>query len=105
YNYIICILYVSRDYQRHSVPTRLSSDLDVRAIAAKMPPDRIIVETDCPYLAPVPFRGRRCDPEHVVHVVDKLAEILTMPRDEIERMTTQNFFRLFSKAQFRETSS
>ncbi len=78
---------------------------DVRAIAAKMPPDRIIVETDCPYLAPVPFRGRRCDPEHVVHVADKLADILTMPRDEIERKTTQNFFRLFAKAQFRETSS
>ena len=37
--------------------------------------DRIIVETDCPYLAPVPMRGRRCEPAHLPHIVDKLAEI------------------------------
>lgn len=71
---------------------------DIRAIAAKMPRDRILVETDCPYLAPVPHRGRRCEPAHVVHVADKLAETLKLERVEVDRMTTDNFFRLFQRA-------
>lgn len=76
----------------------------VRAVAQKMPHDRIIVETDCPYLAPVPHRGRRCDPAHVVHVADRLGEILGLPRAGIDRMTTENFFRLFAKAAFKEAN-
>ena len=63
-----------------------------------MPHDRIIIETDCPYLAPVPFRGRRCEPAYVVHVADKLAEVLDLTRAEIDRLTSENFFRLFAKA-------
>ncbi|MCB2113776.1 MAG: TatD family hydrolase [Parvularculaceae bacterium] len=73
---------------------------DVRAIARRMPIDRIIVETDCPYLAPVPFRGRRCDPEHVVHVAASLAETLGVSHEEIAEVTTSNFFRLFQRAGF-----
>jgi TatD DNase family protein len=72
----------------------------VRAVAKRMPRDRIIIETDCPYLAPIPFRGRRCEPAHVVHVADKLAEILDLTRAEVDRLTTGNFFRLFRKAKF-----
>jgi len=71
---------------------------DVRAVAMRMPHDRIIIETDCPYLAPVPHRGRRCEPIHVVHVADKLGEVLGLARAEIDRMTTENFFRLFERA-------
>ncbi len=71
---------------------------EVRAVAMKMPHDRIIVETDCPYLAPIPHRGRRCEPAHVVHVADKLAEILGVSRADVDRVTTENFFRLFSRA-------
>jgi TatD DNase family protein len=71
---------------------------DVRAVAAKMPHDRIIIETDCPYLAPIPHRGRRCEPAHVVHVADKLGEILGIAREEVDRLTTGNFFRLFQRA-------
>lgn len=74
---------------------------DVRAVAVKMPHKRIIVETDCPYLAPVPHRGRRCEPAHVVRVAEKLAEILGLPRSEIDRMTTDNFFRLFARAHYK----
>ncbi len=70
----------------------------VRAVAARMPHERIIVETDCPYLAPVPHRGHRCEPAHVVHVADKLAEILGLTRGAVDRLTTENFFRLFSRA-------
>lgn len=71
---------------------------DVRTIAEMAPLDRIIVETDCPYLAPAPMRGRRNEPAYVVHVAEKLAEIKGVDVDEIERVTTDNFFRLFAKA-------
>jgi len=71
---------------------------DIRAIAEATPLDRIIIETDCPYLAPVPMRGRRNEPAFVVHVAEKLAEIKGMSIDEIAKVTTDNFFRLFSRA-------
>lgn len=78
---------------------------DIRAIAAALPLERIIVETDCPYLAPVPFRGRRCEPAHVVHVAEKLAEIRGVPADEIARVTTENFHRLFARTRPEEIDS
>jgi TatD DNase family protein len=70
---------------------------DVRDIIARMPADRIIVETDCPYLAPVPHRGRRNEPAYVGHVLDKLAEIRGWSRDEAESRTTDAFFALFDR--------
>ena len=70
---------------------------DVREIIAVMPADRIIVETDCPYLAPVPHRGRRNEPAYVGHVLDKLAEIRGWSRDEAETRTTDAFFALFDR--------
>lgn len=71
---------------------------DVRAIAEQTPMDRIIIETDCPYLAPVPMRGRRNEPSYLVHVAEKLAEIKNCAVDEVAATTTDNFFRLFSRA-------
>lgn len=71
---------------------------DIRDIARAAPLGRILVETDCPYLAPVPFRGRRCEPAHVVHVVEKLAEIRGLSSEDVARATTENFFRLFARA-------
>jgi TatD DNase family protein len=70
---------------------------DVRQVVAGMPPDRIIVETDCPYLAPMPHRGRRNEPAYVVHVLDKLADIRGWSRDEAETRTTDAFFALFDR--------
>lgn len=70
---------------------------DVRAMIADMPPDRIIVETDCPYLAPVPMRGRRNEPAYVAHVYDKLAEIRGWTREETERRAGDAFFALFDR--------
>ncbi len=70
---------------------------DVREIIAAMPADRIIVETDCPYLAPVPHRGRRNEPAYVTHVLDKLAEIRGWSRAEAEARTTDAFFALFDR--------
>lgn len=69
----------------------------LRAIAAALPADRILVETDSPYLAPVPYRGKRCEPAYVVETAKVLAETRGVSPDEIARATTENFFRLFSK--------
>ena len=60
-----------------------------------MPEDRIIVETDCPYLAPVPHRGRRNEPAFVSHVLEVLADIRGWSKDEADRRTTDAFFNLF----------
>jgi len=67
----------------------------VRAVIADMPADRIIVETDCPYLAPVPHRGRRNEPAYIAHILAKLAEIRGWSLAEAERRTEKAFFDLF----------
>ena len=71
---------------------------DVRDVAAALPLDRIIIETDCPYLAPVPKRGRRCEPAHLVHVAEHLAAVRGLTVEDIATATTDNFFRLFARA-------
>ncbi|MDO8295960.1 MAG: TatD family hydrolase [Caulobacter sp.] len=70
---------------------------DVREVIADMPADRIIVETDCPYLAPVPMRGRRNEPAFLPHVLAKLAEIRGWTLDETEQRTEDAFFALFDR--------
>lgn len=70
---------------------------EVRAVIRDMPPERIIVETDCPYLAPPPHRGRRNEPAYVVHVLDKLAEIRGWSRAETEQRAEDAFFALFDR--------
>lgn len=71
---------------------------DLRAIARDIPLERLLIETDAPYLAPVPMRGRPNEPAFVVHTAAKLAEIKGLPIAEIARATSENFFRLFTKA-------
>ncbi|WP_438850808.1 TatD family hydrolase [Brevundimonas nasdae] len=70
---------------------------DVRAVIRDMPADRIIVETDCPYLAPIPHRGRRNEPAYVGHVLDKLAEIRGWSPEDADQRTTDAFFSLFDR--------
>ena len=69
----------------------------LRAIAAELPVDRILVETDAPYLAPQPWRGKRNEPAYVVETALALAQCRGVAPDEIARQTTDNFFRLFGK--------
>jgi TatD DNase family protein len=68
---------------------------DVRAIARDVPLDRVIVETDCPYLAPVPHRGRRCEPMHVAEVQAAFAKLRGLDEEEASALLADNFFRLF----------
>ncbi len=70
---------------------------EVRALIRDMPADRIIVETDCPYLAPVPFRGRRNEPAYIPHILGKLAEVREWSLAEAEQRTEDAFFALFDR--------
>lgn len=63
--------------------------------AASIPLERIVLETDCPFMAPVPYRGKRNDPGYLCHMADKLAEIRGISREEVERITTENGKRLY----------
>jgi TatD DNase family protein len=69
----------------------------LRDLAAELPADRVMVETDSPYLAPGKYRGKRNEPAYVVETAKVLAEIRGVSLDEIARQTTENFFRLFGK--------
>lgn len=71
----------------------------VRAIARSVPIDRILIETDCPYLAPVPFRGRRNEPSFLPFVAAKIAELHDVSVSVVAQQTENNFFRLFTRAE------
>jgi len=71
---------------------------NVREVARRIPRDRLLVETDSPWLAPVPHRGQTNEPSFVVDTARYLAEFLEWPYEELARQTTQNFFRLFDRA-------
>ncbi|WP_112805095.1 TatD family hydrolase [Ensifer sp.] len=70
---------------------------ELREIAKTVPHDRMIVETDAPYLAPKPFRGKRNEPAYVAHTAEVLADTIGVSRDEIATLTTANALRVFSK--------
>jgi TatD DNase family protein len=71
---------------------------ELRRIAASVPPDRLLVETDAPYIAPEPHRGRSNEPAYVAHTAQALGRVLGLSLDEIARITTDNFYALFRKA-------
>ena len=70
---------------------------DIRAIAAEVPHDRLLVETDAPYLAPVPHRGKRNEPAFVAHTAAVLAETIGKTAEQVAEITTENVFRAFSE--------
>lgn len=72
--------------------------LEVQEVAKVVPLDRLLVETDAPYLAPVPYRGKRNEPGYTRYVVEKIAELRDMPFEEIATQTTNNAHRLFRLA-------
>ena len=70
---------------------------DLKEVVKAIPLDRMLIETDSPYLAPVPYRGKINDPSNVVHVAEEIAKLKNISVEEVGQVTTQNFFKLFSK--------
>jgi TatD DNase family protein len=69
----------------------------IRDVAKEVPFDRLLVETDAPYLAPMPYRGKPNQPAYVIETLKQLASVKNMPSQEMARITSENFFRLFPK--------
>jgi TatD DNase family protein len=70
---------------------------ELQEVARRMPLDRLLIETDAPYLSPVPYRGQLNDPSKVIHVAEMLAGLRGVPLSIIEEASTNNFFNLFNK--------
>jgi len=70
---------------------------DLQDLATRLPLDRLLIETDSPYLAPVPYRGKANDPSKVIHVAEKIADLRGIAVAEVARCSTDNFFNLFNK--------
>jgi TatD DNase family protein len=70
----------------------------LKEVAARVPLDRLLIETDAPFLAPTPHRGKTNEPAYVVHVAEELARLRNEPLERIAQATTDNFFRLFRHA-------
>ena len=77
---------------------------DMRDVAKKVPQDLLLVETDSPYLAPVPKRGKTNEPAFTSYVADVLADVKGVSKEEIARLTTNNFFKLFKAAKRKEAA-
>ena len=71
---------------------------DLQAFAREVPADRLLVETDSPFLAPVPHRGKTCEPAFVRNTAEFVADLRGEDIEVLARATTQNFYTLFSKA-------
>src|SRR5690606_21756861 len=78
-------------------PVTFKSADELRAVLRALPADRLLVETDAPYLAPVPYRGRRNEPAYAAEAGRALAELLGMPEEELAAETTANARRLFGR--------
>jgi len=70
----------------------------VKEVAQKCPLDRMLIETDSPYLAPAPYRGKPNEPSYVLHVAEEIARLRSLSLEEVSQATTDNFFRLFKQA-------
>jgi len=70
----------------------------LKEVARQIPLDRVLVETDSPYLAPIPFRGKTNQPAYVKHVAEEVARLRGISLDEFSEATTRNFFTLFRQA-------
>jgi TatD DNase family protein len=72
--------------------------VEIKAVAKTVPIDRLLVETDSPYLAPVPYRGKTNQPAYVYHVAEEIARLREIPLESLMVATTTNFFKLFNQA-------
>jgi TatD DNase family protein len=72
---------------------------ELKEVARVVPLDKMLIETDSPYLAPVPFRGKVNEPAFVIHVAEEVARLKEVPVEQVAQATTANFFKLFHSAQ------
>ena len=77
---------------------RFNKSNELREVFARLPLERLLVETDSPFLAPVPKRGRRNEPAFVLHTAERLAQLRDLPLEKLAQITSDNFYRLFRKA-------
>ena len=75
--------------------------LSIKDVARRVPLDRLLIETDAPYLAPVPYRGRLNQPGYVKYVAEEIARLRGIPVEDLAKATTDNFFRLFPHVRMR----
>ena len=73
---------------------------DIRESCKKIPIESILLETDAPYLAPVPYRGKRNEPSYIKETLNKISEIKNINKNDVDKITTNNFFSLFKKAAY-----
>ena len=78
--------------------TRHKKTNDLTEAVSSVPIENLLVETDSPYLAPAPFRGKNNEPSYIIHTIKKLSEIKKLPEETIIRSTTNNFMKLFNLA-------
>lgn len=71
--------------------------VELQEVAKRVPLERLLIETDSPFLAPVPYRGKTNDPSKVIHVAEKIADLRQIPVTEVAHQTSSNFFNLFNK--------
>ena len=72
-----------------------NKSIELSRTVSMIPVDKLLVETDSPYLAPIPYRGKSNEPSYIVHTIDKLSQIMNIPKNEIIKKTTNNFKKLF----------
>jgi TatD DNase family protein len=71
--------------------------LELKEVVKAIPLNRMLIETDSPYLAPVPYRGKINDPSNVIHVAEEIAKLKNISVEEVGQVTTHNFFELFTQ--------
>jgi TatD DNase family protein len=77
----------------------------LRDVARRVPPERLLIETDSPYLAPVPHRGKKNEPRYVRHVAEKIGELRGLSPEAVAELTAENYFRLFGEPPGGSTSA
>jgi TatD DNase family protein len=70
---------------------------DLKETAKRLPLERMLIETDSPYLTPVPYRGKANDPSKVIHIAEEISRLKDIPIETVAKVTTENFFNLFEK--------